>query len=322
MGAWEVWTFSYASKSHSVSDEEVDPLGLFFSTDGSKMYVVGNTSETVYQYTLSTPWDVSTATYAEKSKDVSGQDDAPQAIFFGSSGTKMFLVGTQNSTVYQYTLSSAWDVSTASYDSKSKDVSSQETLTTGLFFSSDGTKMYVIGGSSDTAYQYTLSVAWDVSTASYASKSKDTSSEDNSPEGLFFNSDGTKMYVIGSQNDSVYQYSLSSGWDVSSASYEEKKKNVDSQENNPRAVCFRPNGETMFVVGVQNDTVYQYQENSATYRADSYARQATYSGSKVLTESNAATLAGDVNDAVDAVSDLTFEHVNIISGRNDDTAGA
>ncbi|GAJ19106.1 unnamed protein product, partial [marine sediment metagenome] len=34
------------------------------------MYVVGRINNTVFQYSLSTPWDVSTASYAWKSKDV------------------------------------------------------------------------------------------------------------------------------------------------------------------------------------------------------------------------------------------------------------
>ena len=62
--------------------------------------------------------------------------------------------------------------------------------------------------------------------------------------------------------------------------------------------------------------------SGSTYRVDSYARQAAYSASKVLTEATAASLTGDVNDACDAVSDLTFQHVNLLSGRNDDSAGS
>jgi len=61
---------------------------------------------------------------------------------------------------------------------------------------------------------------------------------------------------------------------------------------------------------------------SATFRADSYARQAAYSGSKVLTEASVASLLSDVNDAADAVTNLTFQHVNLMGGRNDDAAGS
>ncbi|GAH99215.1 unnamed protein product, partial [marine sediment metagenome] len=42
-----------------------EPYNLFFKPDGTKMYVVDLGAE-VFQYTLSTPWDVSTANYDTK----------------------------------------------------------------------------------------------------------------------------------------------------------------------------------------------------------------------------------------------------------------
>ncbi|PIP46425.1 MAG: hypothetical protein COX15_00695, partial [Candidatus Colwellbacteria bacterium CG23_combo_of_CG06-09_8_20_14_all_42_19] len=156
----------------------------------------------------SSGWDVSTASYASKSYNVSAQDGNPKGLTFSSDGTKMYVVGWSNDTVYQYTLSTAWDVSTASYASKSYSVTTQEPDPMCLTFSSDGTKMYVVGYTNDTTYQYTLSTAWDVSTASYASKSYSVAAQDNYPYGLTFSSDGTKMYIMGYNNDTVYQYTL------------------------------------------------------------------------------------------------------------------
>ena len=100
------------------------------------------------------------------------------------------------------------DASTASYDSVSFDVGSQEGAPYGVAFKPDGTKMYVVGSSSDSVYQYTLSTAWDLDTASYDSVSFDVSSQESSPRGVTFKPDGTKMYLIGFGSDSVHQYSL------------------------------------------------------------------------------------------------------------------
>jgi hypothetical protein len=97
-------------------------------------------------------------------------------------------------------------------------VTSQETTPQGLAFSSDGTKCYVIGSTSDTIYQYTLSTAWDISTGSYASKSMSVSSQETSPVGLSFSLDGTKCYVVGTTNDTVYQYTLDSAWELTNVS--------------------------------------------------------------------------------------------------------
>ena len=48
------------------------------------------------------------------------------------------------------------DASTASYDSVSFDVGSQESSPRGVTFKPDGTKMYLIGFSSDSVHQYSL----------------------------------------------------------------------------------------------------------------------------------------------------------------------
>ena len=154
--AWDLSTASYDSKYKSVSSEETSPRSVAFKPDGSKMYIVGTSSDTVYQYSLSTAWDVSTASYDSKYKSVSSEEISPRSVAFKSDGSKMYIVGTSSDTVYQYSLST--DVSTASYDSKYKSVSSEETAPSSVAFKSDGSKMYIVGYSSDTVYQYTLPV--------------------------------------------------------------------------------------------------------------------------------------------------------------------
>jgi sugar lactone lactonase YvrE len=63
----------------------------------------------------------------------------------------MVIVGTTNDTAYKYTLSTAWDISTASYDSESYFVNKQ---TSGVAFGKDGTKMYVTDMDADSIWEY------------------------------------------------------------------------------------------------------------------------------------------------------------------------
>jgi sugar lactone lactonase YvrE len=119
------------------------------------MYVVGNTNDTIYQYTLSTPFDVSTASYASKSFGVGGEEPSPTDLALSEDGTAMYVVGNTNDTVYQYTLSTPFDASTASYASKSFSVTGEETVPRGLALGSDGENMYALGSTNDTIYQYT-----------------------------------------------------------------------------------------------------------------------------------------------------------------------
>ena len=119
-------------------------------------------------------------------------------------------MGWNNDTIYQYTLSTAWDISTGSYASKSLSVSSEETFPVGMTLSADGTKAYVVGVANDTIYQYTLSTAWDLSTGSYASKSKNVNSVDLNPQAFRFKPDGSKLYILGRAVGRIYQLSVGS----------------------------------------------------------------------------------------------------------------
>ena len=261
--AWDVSTGSYDSKSFSVGTQESAPQGLFFKPDGTKFYIVGFTNETVYQYSCSTAWDVSTGSYDSKSFNVQLQDTAPTDLLFKLDGTKFYIVGQTNQRVFQYSCATAWDISTASYDSKSFSVASQETLLTGLFFKSDGTQFYIVGTTNDTVYQYSCSTAWDISTASYASKSFNVGTQETQPNGLFFKSDGTQFYIVGITSDTIYQYSCATAWDVSTASYDTKSFSVNTQETSTRGLFFKDDGTKFYIVGSTNDTVYQYSCSTA-----------------------------------------------------------
>src|SRR3989344_4511819 len=113
---------------------------VFLKTDGTKLYELGTDTDYIYQYSLSTAWDISTAVYDNKNFYVGLQEGTPTGIFVDESGTKLFIIGVNNDRVHQYSLSTAWDISTAVYDNKNFYVNSQEATPTDLLFKTDGTK--------------------------------------------------------------------------------------------------------------------------------------------------------------------------------------
>ena len=115
-------------------------------------------------------YSISSAVYDNKSFDVSAQETGGSGIFLKPDGTKVYICGFTGDEINEYDLSTAYDISTASFN-QLFSISTQETSARQVFFKPDGTIMYVIGVINDTVYQYTLSTAWDISTASYASKS-------------------------------------------------------------------------------------------------------------------------------------------------------
>jgi hypothetical protein len=126
----------------------------------------------------------------------------------------MFIVGTTNDSVYQYTLSTAFDISTASYDSVSFSFASEDTVPASVDFFVGGTKMLMLGATNDSVYQYTLSTAFDISTASYDGVNFSVTSEETSPQSIALSADEAKMFVLGFNSDRVRQYSLGAYTDI------------------------------------------------------------------------------------------------------------
>jgi DNA-binding beta-propeller fold protein YncE len=254
---------AYDSVSFYINEDAL-PIGLRFNNDGTKLYVLGNGTKTVYQYTLSTAFDLSTASYDSVSFSISSQDSLPYGMVFSPDGTKMYMVGATTDSIYQYTLSTAFDLSTASYDSVSFSVGSQDTSPLGVAFNNDGTKMYVAGNTNDSVFQYSLSPGYDLSTASYDSVSFSISSQDTSPHDIVFNTDGTKMYMIGTTNDSIFQYTLSTAFDLSTASYDSVSFSISSQDTSPSGMAFNNDGTKLYMVGYVNDRIFQYTTATST----------------------------------------------------------
>ena len=99
--------------------------------------------------------------------DVSDQDTQPRGIAFNNDGTKMFIVGDQGNDINSYTLSTGFDLTTATFndingDGTGFDISGQETVPRGLTFNDDGTKMFLVGDNGNDINEYTLSVGFDL----------------------------------------------------------------------------------------------------------------------------------------------------------------
>ena len=68
-------------------------------------------------------------------------------------------------------------------------------------------------------------------------------------QGVTFNNDGTKMFTVGDSGNSVYEYALSTAFDISSLSYTDSVS-ITSQETQPREIKFNHDGTKMYISGV------------------------------------------------------------------------
>ena len=240
----------------SVSDQETGPAGLAFNTDGTKMFVIGYIGDDVNEYTCTTGFDVSSCSVVVGGqKDVSGEDSVPHDLAFNTDGTKMFVVGSNEDEVNEYTCTTGFDVSSCSVVvGGQKDVSGEEMFPRGLAFNTDGTKMFVVGSIGDDVNEYACT-AFDVSTCGFIDAFS-VAAQETVPQGLAFNTDGTKMFVLGSTGDDVNEYACDA-FDVSTCGFIDAFS-VSAQETSPQGLAFNTDGTKMFITGSSGDDVNEY----------------------------------------------------------------
>ena len=193
-----------------------------------KMYILGGVNDTVYEYNLSPAWDVTTASYLQ-SFSVTSQENTPTGLSFSSSGSKMYVIGTSGDDVNEYDLSTAWDISTASFVRAFVVVF---TLPEGIFIDAIGGSMWLTGGYNDGTTTFDL-------VRQYSLGGFSVSGQESTPTGIFFKPDGLKMYIVGSGGDEVNEYNLSTAWDVGTASFLQNFS-VAGQDISPEAIFFKP----------------------------------------------------------------------------------
>ena len=139
-------------------------------------------------------------------------------------------------------------------------VAAQENNPRGITFNNDGTKMFVIGAAGDDVNEYTLSTGFDLSSTVTFIDSYAVTQCPN-PTAVKFNTDGTKMFVTGTGNNNVHEYALSTGFDVSTASFTQTL--VTTVDNDHFGLDFKDDGTKMYITGNQNDKIYEFDLSSA-----------------------------------------------------------
>lgn len=209
-----------------------------FGDGGHYLYEV-DSGDYVNRYTLATNYNLSTIGTTATRIRLNAQDNVPIQVYFKPDGLTMYMLGRVTDTVYQYTLSTAWDQTTATYANKSFYIGSQESNPYALTFDTNGDYLFILGNTGDKIFKYSLSTAWDISTASYSNDFLSTSENDNNA--VIFSPDGTKVIAGGGSNASlasfIKQWTLSTAWDLSTATLDVDKKPLLPPN------CFNWNGD-------------------------------------------------------------------------------
>jgi hypothetical protein len=170
----------------------------------------------VQEYSLSPAWDISTASVI--GSPFAGPSGS-QAFYLKPDGTQFWIAQLFNTRkVHSYTMS-PFDLSTAVADGDTFDPVTIGGITA-LQFSTDGTKMYLIGLNTGDIYQYNLSIPWDITTAVVQAGTIPLTGS-QSDWNFSITPDGLEVYEVTSAstvNMRLVKYTLATAWDISTAS--------------------------------------------------------------------------------------------------------
>jgi hypothetical protein len=279
--AWDITTAGTATTVGTVVD---NMTGLYISPDGSKMWAVAppSTGGMVHYYTFGTPWSISTISYQSYYNPqtiANGDFDDIRDIYFKPDGTVMYLAGGSNNSggdIGKWDLSTAWDISTATFDFKHQDIG-HERSAEGITFSADGTRLYTAdrslngnSGSCDRIFLFLLKNPWDITTLSgYPVMIASNVTAGNTLRGFDINPDGSKLYYTSTSGQKLYQCNTTEQGSVdawtdidptTSVGGTNQSLRPDTGPNNANQLGFHfsPDGTKLYSVDRNNHIILYY----------------------------------------------------------------
>ena len=248
----------------NIRSDESSATGITFKPDGTKMYITGVGADTILQYNLTTAFDITSATW-EKSVAIGAREDKPEDVKFNSDGTVIFILGTGGNGIDRWSLSTPYDIgSITAADTTFTSIGGDPR---GLAFNNDGTKMFVLDGSAQKRVEeYNLSTPYNPDTKTLTNTLANATSS-NFHQGLGFNADGSKMFVVKSRgsgnantDNKIDEYALSTAFDISSSSatLTGTFSPTHSSDEYLSGMAFNGSGTKMYHINWSGDEVREY----------------------------------------------------------------
>lgn len=289
-GSWnyDINTLGFMGKSPNyrwIAQTTSKTCGVFLKPDGTSLFILSEDG-ILRRHIIPTAYDIGTAYYSQKLSLSLSSGTNGRGVVFKADGTAFFYL--DNNIIKSYTLSTAWDLYTASYNSSNTlNVSSNLTNSNNsvsLNWKPDGTKVYVAesdGNSDNFIHQWSLSSAWNLTTAGYNYSSPHFDSSigyfSGRVKGFNFKTDGTEIYTTHNNNMRIAAWPLSTAWNVntrgSRSTYPRYYEIVDTFDANGSNVQWKSDGSVYYVVfGRQTNTISQFETSSAWTLATGYTQ--------------------------------------------------
>lgn len=200
---------------------------LKFDDDGDRLFIVDNSKDRIFKWNLSTPYDITTATYSTAYFSHYNTHNNPgvQGFWFSDTGTRLWTVDSSLDDIMEYTISA--------FTPNIQNVAPGEVISIstsspnmgnsrGIHVRPNGTKAFVLAASSDISGTFTDTIvewsgnAWnDPNSWTYGNY---FATGKTGHEGIFVDYNGNHVYI--SKDNEINYYYCSTGWDVTTMSFQ------------------------------------------------------------------------------------------------------
>lgn len=276
ISSWDLSTLTYNGVSKNINTESTNTQSIFVANNNEYLFVLNTSNKTIYRYEMSISKEIDSAAYSgNNSGPLTEITGTAKDLWISNDGIKVFVLEANSGFLRQYSLSSAWDLSTISYDSVLLDLGNEtppggDFIPANIAFDDSGSILFFSGTSQDRIYQWTLSGSFDISSAIYSGSSFYVGTQSGSlRRGMFFGDSGRKLYLCDDNFDRIYQYTLSTAWSISTASYDNISFLVTGQTNTPSDIFSSSDGEKLYLSSSGSvDIVYQYDFSTTVQSGD------------------------------------------------------
>ena len=314
---YDITTISNPNKSINLLAEENKTLSMEMNTSGTKIWTTGGTTDEVHQYSLNTPYDITTVVYddIQFNLNTAAGITTAQSVAISADGAKMYVFDSTFDELFEFDMSTPYDISTASFNNVSTWIQGASHAT----LSPDGSKLYASEGS--VVVQYSLTSTTDDIVTPTASSSPwafnmtsiDTDAKTMSTKGnLAFSNNGTKMYSVDTASN-VREYDLSIAYDIGSSVYNQLwnfTAQLDNQATSVDMCHVSPDGTKLYLLQITGSHDYLAEwtlntpwditsvDNSTKIKFELGHLDSSFTGLDITEDGKKMIMVGRTNDRV------------------------
>jgi len=227
---------------------------------GEALYLIDDGTSNVYEISLSTPWDVSTASYVGATSGFGDLTEHNIDCFFSPNGEYLLISMEGTEVIQLWQCSTSFDPSTATL-LNSADVGGFDT--TIAWYPNDGSYIIVFTQNGGDLSKHNLSTPHDLTTEVQEWTVSDIGGVNSgNPQNAWYLDNGEKLYVHSSGGlDRIKEYDLSTPFDGTTRSYI-RQKDTSNWPNNFGKITINNEGTRLILLGF-NGTIYQYNFGTA-----------------------------------------------------------